>query len=234
MNGIDNLPQLADLPGVPVADLRDLPKLPHVAHLDEAVRETLTSAQAAGDRILRRRAAGRQFLDARQSPSVAALIERLPAPGETFHVVSGATGWHYFGFIPAVLQLADGATIDRLSLATLGFSEESTDRLCNLIDAGKVTTAELVVSAYFRSVDKPIYSDLVTRLQARGGRVVVARNHCKLILFALSDGRRLCLAGSANLRSNKNNEQADLTNDPDLYGFYLQFISDTFAAGNVR
>ncbi|MEM1027526.1 MAG: hypothetical protein AAGJ38_05535, partial [Planctomycetota bacterium] len=69
-------------------------------------------------------------------------------------------------------------------------------------------------------------NDQLTPLKARVG---VARNHAKLMLVRLTDGRHIVAHGSLNLRRCNSFEQIAISQDPDLYDFFAKYINDAMA-----
>lgn len=175
------------------------------------------------DRQLRRRATRRRFV---RLSKVAAAVEHLgvlPEPGEYLHGVMHAS-FDGFDLVPAVLKLAEPATIARLDIATLGFNRENAESLFGLMDQGDVGEVTFICSTYFQAVDKDIFACLNAGLVGRGQRCVVCRTHAKLLLFELTDGRHYAVESSANLRSCRNVEQFTMTEGADLVGFHRDWI----------
>lgn len=151
-------------------------------------------------------------------------IEKLPTAGE--HLMLLMTGnFHGWDFVGAVLDLAQPATIDHLHIATLGFNRQQAGHLADLLDRGTVGAVTMLVSEMFRDKNKAEYADIHRLLvDERGQCVACTRNHAKLLCFALSDGRRLALHGSLNLRRCNSYEQAMLSHDADLHRFFTDYI----------
>lgn len=213
-NWLDQIPTLpADLP--PFYD-------------DGAARARSCKTGLAADRRLARRADRRALLDLRQVADAAAALARLPEAGESFHIVS-AGNWPAWALVPAILRLAPGQRIARLSLATLGFSRANVEALCNLLDAGEIKAASLLFSVYFRSTDATAAEFAVQMLEQRGQHVAALRIHAKIILAELDDGRAFTIESSANLRSCGNVEQFVVTQDRDLFQFHAAWMADLLA-----
>ncbi len=87
----------------------------------------------------------------------------------------------------------------------------------------------MLVSHYFSNANANLYDPLAAELNKRGHQVLAMRNHAKVILMKLTDGRKLVVHASANLRSCKNIEQACFENDPDLYDFHRRWVDGLFA-----
>jgi hypothetical protein len=199
-------------------------------HQQDARREL------AGDRAFRRTPSKRTLIDARQTANAVAHIGRLPAPGESIHLVC-AGGYSLYHHIEAVLQIAAPATIRYLGICTLGFSKDNLERLIGLLDAGTIGQVDFLYSVYFKSNEREICERLAHELTTRGQRVLSMRTHAKLLLIELGDGRDCyTIESSANLRSCKNVEQSTFTNDRSLLDFHRQWLNELFTEGaqNVR
>jgi hypothetical protein len=165
--------------------------------------------------------------DARRHRAARDCLSRLPPPGESIHIILAGT-FRNFDFVPAIVDLAAPAVAEELYLATLGFDRRTADGLLSLLDSGRVRKCTLLVCVYFESHERELLDWTAGELSRRGSRALAARNHTKLQLFALGDGRRLVMESSANLRSCRMAEQATLTNDWGLYDFHRAWIDDLF------
>jgi len=189
-------------------------------------------ASLDGERKHVRRVERRAYLNMLRVANAAQALDRLPEPGETFHVVM-AGNFDAFDLVPAVLRLAAPATIAVLNIATLGFNQRNTATLVALLDDGQVGRCTFICSTYFRSMSdgEPVYDELYTALTTRPGghRIAAIRSHAKILLFELTDGRCFTWESSANLRSCRNIEQATLTHDRDLLDFHREWILEVLA-----
>lgn len=154
-------------------------------------------------------------------------LERLPKAGWSYHCLMRGdyNGWE---IVPAVVRLAKPARIEELWVATLGFNERNSKELLELLDAGEVGKVSFICSHYFKATSADIFNPLEKALRSRGQRILAMRCHAKLLLFSLSDGRRLVVESSANLRSCHNIEQFSLTNDSGLYDFHAGWMNEMF------
>lgn len=180
-----------------------------------------------------RRNVRRRFIHALNVQNAAKDLQELPEPGETYHVIMRGN-WHGWDLVPAVLRLADGPAIDLLYVTTLGFNKDNAVELANLLDAGSIREVRFVCSVYFRDATRDVFEFLASELQARGQALLAMRNHAKLLLMALADGRRLVVESSANLRSCRNVEQFALSHDADLFDFHAGWLDDQLADAGAR
>jgi len=153
-----------------------------------------------------------------------AQIGELPSDGEDLVLIM-TDDWHGWDLVAAIHELAR-CNIDALHVATLGFNKRQTEHLADLIDAGVIRQVTMLVSEMFREKNKAEFATLRDALESRGQRIAATRNHAKLMVFRLADGRRLCTHGSLNLRRCNSFEQVVITHDAGLCQFFQQFIEE--------
>src|SRR5690606_18693929 len=93
-----------------------------------------------------------------------------------------------------------------------------------MIDAGQIGRCVFLSSCMFQGKERWTNDYLAQGLAERGGRLVVARNHCKLLLARTTDGRHLVSEGSQNLRTCHCWEQLTIADDPALFEWHRAFI----------
>ena len=103
-----------------------------------------------GDRRQVRRSERGGLLNGRRLQDALTHIGHLPARGESYHLVTAKrySLWH---IIRATLTLIAPATIDRLTVATLGFSRQNLEELLDLLDRGRIGKVDFLFSVYFKS-----------------------------------------------------------------------------------
>ncbi len=171
-----------------------------------------------------RRAAKRRLVRGFRELAAAEHIGELP--GELEDVVLILTGrYHGFDVLTAMLDLA-GYDAAELMIATLGFNRAQTDTLGELLDDGRIANVTFLVSHMFTEKNAGESAYLREALESRGHRYAVARNHAKLMLIRLTDGRHFVAHGSLNLRRCNSFEQLVITQDPALYGFFADYIRE--------
>ena len=164
----------------------------------------------------------------RQDACVAQLRE-LPEPGSELLLMMDGR-WHGWDLVEAVRQLA-GCDIAHLRAATLGFNKTQARHIADLLDDGSVGRVSIVVGAFFSEKSPEEYETLRQVMQSRGQPLAATRNHAKLLLFELADGRRIAVHGSLNLRSCTCFEQAAITADPAVHDFFASYIDDATGGG---
>jgi hypothetical protein len=166
-------------------------------------------------------------MDATRVKRAREVLDRLPEPNESIHVILSGN-FRNSDFIDAILQMTAPVVAEELWLATLGLDRHTANLLLRLIDGGQIGRCHLVACVYFESHDRALWGWIVSELEKRGSRAMAARNHCKLQLYGLSDGKRYVMETSANLRSCHMSEQACLMQDAGLYDFHRGWIDSLF------
>jgi hypothetical protein len=178
-----------------------------------ALAANLFHAHAAKDRSSRR---GIKSLI--KPENAAAVLGHLPTGPEhrTHAVLRG--DFVLCDLIPAII--GERGHVDRLHIATLGMSSGNADTLLGL----GIAEITILCSHYFAKVDKDtVYREVSAKLAGRA-RLIVARNHAKIICLPTRSGDHFVIEGSANLRSSDNIEQITILNDPDLLAFHVSWI----------
>ncbi len=191
----------------------------------------LVSAKALDrEQVFRQKFHRRTLIHGLNVANCAKALDRLPDDGEVFNLIM-AGNFDGFDFIGATLKLAAPATIDELLIATLGFSESNAGELLELLDAKQIRRVTFLASCYMRDSSGHLYQPLAESLRKRGHAIEATRNHAKLLLMQLSDGRRVGIDGSMNLRSCRNVEQANVWQSRELFDFYARYIRTSCAGG---
>jgi hypothetical protein len=147
----------------------------------------------------------------------------LPGPGEALHALM--TG-RYDLMALLVVLLDRLGPCGQLRIATLSYNRRNVAELLRQIDAGAVGRLTLLCSAFFRRHNPECWQALADGLAKRPGahRLAAARSHAKVVCLALADGTRLVMEGSANLRTNSNQEQFCLVRDAGLHDWHAGWI----------
>lgn len=129
--------------------------------------------------------------------------------------------------IPLVLK--DRGTCPHLRIATLGMSSANAETLAACQERGLLGDITLVVSHYFRGVDRTTTFRQVESILEGRARIAVTRSHAKVILLPTASGDFFSLEGSANLRSSDNLEQMLVVNDRETHDFHASWIDELAA-----
>lgn len=103
-------------------------------------------------------------------------------------------------------------------------NENHVKSMVEMLTDGRLSDLAVMVDPYFARRTPAIYAQLITGLQAHGGRFKAFKNHCKIIAIAAPDGRTCVIMGSANLSAQPRTENYTLSTAPDLY----QWVRDEF------
>jgi len=186
--------------------------------------ETDARRELSADRSIRQ-SNTHTLVDARGATNALANVGRLPRPQESLHMICKGN-YAAFDHIPAALELVKPERLAYVGIVTLSFSARNIATLCELLDARRIESLDLLYSCYFRSVERGEADRLTADLSHRGARVLSMRTHAKITLFETTAGEYFALEGSANLRSRGNLEQCVMTNSAELYRFHREWINE--------
>jgi hypothetical protein len=164
--------------------------------------------------------------------AAAEVLDVLPEESQSLHGVM--TGMYDLMHLLIVLLDRLASPCRTLRIATLSLSRRNVQEMVALFDQGKVRQLSLLTSDFFRKHDDDIFSELVQEFHSRGQRVAAARSHCKIVTLLLEDGRRYVLEGSANLRTNNNQEQFCLSRDPLLHAWYDAWLLEMVSRHEIH
>lgn len=187
---------------------------PRPAHGCVAMPQSLVAPSVS---VHRHRPTRRRHEDHRARGALAGQLAPLPAPGETAHLVLhdavplSAVVWHLVDLTPPA----------NLVVSTLGFSRAFVAELIDRLRNGRVLSASVVCSNYFRRSDPTEYADAAAALARWPVTLTDARTHAKIAVFG-----PFSLEGSANLRSCRSIENVAVSNDPALADFHRKWISE--------
>jgi hypothetical protein len=210
MQTLDNLPSL------------DMDRIPALFPAESQAARNV-EVELPDRLLLRRRPTKRRMLHLLHVSNAAKHLGGLPAIGETWHAImkGNFNGWD---LVPAILGLAEPATIAWLGVATLGFNKSNAQELVELLDAGQVGSVEFIASTYFKGTSADEFGFLHEQLTTRGQKCAAVRSHAKVLLFEMTDGTNYVIESSANLRSCRMAEQFTLTHDAELLAFHRRWM----------
>ncbi|MCE9552621.1 MAG: hypothetical protein K8T91_04485 [Planctomycetes bacterium] len=222
---------------IPTLDVAEVPPMdgcaPDVLTIEAELSEV---PHLDGDEHAETEDTERECIDARRVASARECMGgRLPNERQAIHAV--ISGRHsLFDMLPAVLELAAPATIAELHIATLGFSKQNVAALCAMLDAGTIGRLVLICSHYFAGTSTTIHEYATQELATRQDKAVFLsiRNHAKLLLIRLTDGRAITIESSANLRSCKNIEIATVIGSPAVYEFHAGWMAKLIGRAKAR
>ncbi len=153
-----------------------------------------------------------------------AILPYLPAgPEDRTHAVLRGD-FVLCDLIPAIIR--EHGRCPQLHIATLGMSAANAEQLASLHQAGLIGEITICCSHYFRQVDKATTWLAVESALEGIAKLVVARNHAKVICLPTEGGDHFVIEGSANLRSSDNLEQIAIFNDAELVAFHRAWMAE--------
>ncbi|MBK9963453.1 MAG: hypothetical protein IPP07_00550 [Holophagales bacterium] len=190
--------------------------------LFEEPDEVESTVMLPAPRVLVRRPTRRELVRHLREESVAEAIPRLPAPGETWHVVT-ATKFDHWDLVPHFLRLLGRPA--SLLCSTWTMSRANARDLVALFDAGLVTSIDLLTGRYFVRREAAVAAYVQEELRARPRcRFLAFENHCKASVISAPPDF-IVTESSANLTSNPRLENATVTNDEALAHFWTSIAA---------
>lgn len=208
---METLTDLDDLDGL-IADDFDVPA--NFVWAPKAAQQTGT-IQAFRHRPTERRAE-----DHRHRGALAGVLDPLPAPGESAHLVLpgnvplGAVLWH----------IIDAVDPGPLAVSTLGFNRAWIAGLIDRLRSRTITKAIVICSDYFAKADAAEFQEALQLLAPWPVTLTAGRTHAKVGVFG-----PYSMEGSANLRSCRSTENVVVSNDQGLADFHRKWIHELAA-----
>jgi hypothetical protein len=153
------------------------------------------------------------------------ILPCLPGTGQACHFLM--TGRYDLMHLLLVVLESRPGPVDHLRIATLSFNKKNLGELLQLLDSGKVKRLSFVFSKFFKEQTSETYLLAAAALRQRGQRFAAPRSHAKVICCQWPGPDRLVMEGSANLRSNGNQEQLSLFTDLELHDWHAAWIDAT-------
>jgi hypothetical protein len=164
-------------------------------------------------------------LQARRATGIAeakAVLEHLPAPGESLHAVCTAR-MDLTDVINALVEKL--GRCDRMRISTLGYHVRNLKTLLGWLDSGAVGSLSLVASIFFRSRNGELWERTLEEFRSRKQSAACCHSHAKVCTLAFASGERLSIEGSANLCGNgSGREQFALIHDAGLHDWHARWI----------
>lgn len=159
--------------------------------------------------------------------NAACVLPHLPEPGDHLHAILRGD-FVLADLIPAII--AHRGALTALHVATLGLSSANAEMLARLNTEQLAPSITIVCSHYFQHVDKTtVFREVSARLAGKA-RLIVTRNHAKVICLPTRAGDAYVIEGSANLRSSDNLEQITIFNDAALLDWHVAWMEQLATA----
>jgi hypothetical protein len=194
--------------------------------------EELTSTRTLSSSRRLKREAKTVLVERLKMEEARRVVDALPRPGETWHVVSNG-GFDFWTLVPVFLDLMDAQGCELIG-STWILNRPTVNDLLRHIDAGRLATVAIITGDYFRRRSPDVYGTIVEGLVSRGQLFRTTATHAKVILLGdMPAGTYLVLEGSANFCNNRNIEQYVVSNDATLYDFHKAWMLE-IATGKPR
>ena len=169
----------------------------------------------------------REMISRTRREKAAEILDRLPVPGEHFHIISNGD-FDYWNLVPIICELAGKPIIDAY-FSTWTMNRQCTLEMLDLLDEGRIERASFVTGLYFKRRESAVYATLLGGLTKRGLRIRSMKNHAKVILLAAPPDYYV-MEGSANFTNNPRIEQNIVANDRELWEHHQGWIEDVLGA----
>jgi hypothetical protein len=156
-----------------------------------------------------------------QLTEASAILTRLPAEGESLHAIM--TGRYDLAHVLVVLLDRIGPA-EAVRVATLSFNAKNLAELLSLLDKGKASRLTLLCSAFFKAHNTELWEEALAEFRDRGQRIAAGRSHAKIVCIDLGARGKWTVSGSANMRSNSNAEQVEITRAAGVHDFFASWI----------
>jgi len=174
--------------------------------------------------ILSRKDVRRRQILATKRERVAEVVDRLPEPGETFHVVVNGI-FDHFDFVPRVVELM--GPVDQFYGSTWTMNRQNALDLLQMFDEGGLKAIALLTGLYFKRRETAVYATVLEGLQARGQRYIAFANHAKVSMFVQQESETyIVIEGSANYTANPRLENFTITNDPQVCDLHRTWMEE--------
>lgn len=183
----------------------------------------LETAETIADTIIHRRNARRRMLSVAKQERLQDVITGLPAPGESWHVVSSSQ-FDFWSFVPVCVDRL-GGHVDLLYGSTWTMNRQNVIELFELFDAGRADRIAILTGTYFKRRESAVYARLAEGMITRGQRFIAFENHTKILLLQTPTDH-ITIESSANFTANPRLEQYVLSNDRDLLEFHRSWMEE--------
>ena len=176
----------------------------------------------AGEARAAKRHSRHEIRRAKGEAQLASILPPRFVDGESWHVIS-------HGDIDALSYLrhalAGVSHFDFVLLSTWCIASEDLREIQAWVDTGRIDELTLAVGEIFPSQYTDEYQLACDMATTYGVRLIVARNHSKVILASnTAENYHLVMEGSANVNTNPRIEQTAIHHSADLLAFYREFF----------
>ncbi len=132
------------------------------------------------------------------------------------------SGDFVFGDFIAAYIWEHKQTVEEMLVSTLSLNQKNIEAFARLMDKGFIKKLNMILSIYFYGNERFQLIPYLRRKLDKEDRfqLAIAGIHTKITQFRTSEGKKIVIHGSANLRSSGNVEQFTIEENPVLYDFY--------------
>lgn len=199
------------------------------ADLDFADLDTTLEGQDTIERpaVLKRKAK-LATLNMMKRQKLQEVLEGIPEPGWTYHVISNGS-FDFWTWIPVLVDLleAEDHQVDDLWGSTWTANRTNIQELYQLGKSGRIKRGHLMTGIYFKRRETAAYATIVEAVRRLGWRYKAHQNHAKINMLAAGP-HRIVIEGSANWTSNPRVEQYVISNSPQVFDFHAAWMEEVF------
>lgn len=164
-----------------------------------------------------------KFEDKMKREKVGELIDTLPEPGESLHIVSNGS-FDYFTVIPHIIEMC-GENVEDFYFSTWTLSVTNVASMLDMFDRGILKNLNALTGDYMKTREANVYHSLLAGIKSRGQRIANNKNHSKVTLMKCGENF-FVVEGSANFTANPRIEQFVLTNHEGLFHFHKKWMEE--------
>ena len=140
--------------------------------------------------------------------------------GQRYNAI--VSGDFVFGDFIGAYIWEHGITVEDMLISTLLVNQKNVEMLSRLMDRGRIKKLDMLLSIYFYGNERYQLIPFIRKKLDVNNRfqLAIAGIHTKIVQFRTSDGQKIVISGSANMRSSGNAEQFTIEENPVLYDFY--------------
>ncbi len=156
-----------------------------------------------------------------------ALEKELPwhfAQGVSYHCLS----WGDVDSLTYFRVIVKQQHIKYALISTWCMASEDIDEIRSWIEKGYIDRVDFYVGEIFKASYLKQYNELINLCRELGGRVVMFRNHSK-IMAIFGDKFDAVIESSANVNTNPRTEQACITIDSELAQWYKEIFDGVYS-----
>jgi hypothetical protein len=146
--------------------------------------------------------------------------------GDTVEAI--VDGRFIFGDFIHAWIISTGKVVEELTISVLSLGAENVDAFAALMEAGWIKKLNIIVSGmFFAHEEKGLVKYMYMHLDKPNGpkfTLACGYVHTKIVNVLFKAGQKVCICGSANLRSSDNVEQFTIRAEAGIYDFHQEWM----------